>query len=147
MYRNTFIDNPIVISLFFLFITILNLLLPVHFLTILLVGIAYTVFSRSIESNRYYILSLMILAFCIVELTQGLKLFSLSLLAFFIHIFIAPILKRFFTSTKMIKFLLVGIFYFGVLLLFSFIGEITLRIFLTLLVNTFFEVLLVGVLF
>jgi len=147
MYKNSLIDSPIAIFILFIFIAIVNLFLPVHFLTILLIGITYTIFSKAIEKEYYYTLFFMIIAFSIIELSQGLKLFSLSLLAFFIHIFVAPFLKNILTSEKMIQFALVAIFYLGTMALFSFVGDIEFRMVAIFLVNLFLEIAFIWILF
>jgi hypothetical protein len=146
MYKNSILDNPIVIFSLLIFVGIVNVFLPVHFLSLLLIGVIYTAFTKLLEKEDYTSLSLMIVAFSIIELAQGLKLFSLSLLAFFIYIFIAPRLKNVLSSTKIFTLLIVFIFYIGTVVLFSFLGEITYELAAILLINYFIDILILAVL-
>jgi len=146
MYKDSILDNPIVIFSLLVFVSIVNIFLPVHFLSLLLIGIVYTAFTKSLEKEYYNSLAFMILAFSIIELAQGLKLFSLSLLAFFIHIFVSPILKNILTSQKLVNIMIVFIFYLGTTLLFSFLGDITYELAAILLINYLLDIAILGIL-
>ena len=110
MYKNSFIDNPTVILSLLAFVIIINILLPVHFISLLLIGVIYTAFTKLLKEENYTLFTLVIIAFSIIELAQGLKLFSLSLLAFFIHIIISPLFNKIFTSKKLVRVIIVFIF-------------------------------------
>jgi hypothetical protein len=123
-----------------------NIFLPVHFIALLLIGTIYSTFSQAIERECYSSLTLMIVAFCFIELAQGLKLFSLSLLAFFIYISIYPILQKALSSQKLINFIMIFVFYFGTLLLFNFLGELNYEFKTILLINYFIDMIILGIL-
>lgn len=146
MNKYLFLDNSVVIFILLIFVGIVNIFLPVHFLSLLLLGVIYMAFAKSLERESYYSLSFMIIAFSIVELAQGLKLFSLSLLGFFIYIFIAPRLKNLLSSTKIFTLLIVFIFYVGTAVLFNFLAKIELELIAILLANYFIDILLLAVL-
>ncbi len=146
MQKYSLIDNPIVAFILFLVVGVSSIFLPVHFLSLLLIGLVYTVFTKSIEEDYYYSLGFMIFAFTFIELSQGLKLFSLSLLAFFIYIFIYPLLKNALASQKLVRFIVVFLFYIGTLLLFNFLGDISYELGAILLINYFIDIALLGIL-
>jgi hypothetical protein len=146
MYKNSFIDNPTVIFSLLAFVSFINIFLPVHFLSLLLIGVIYTAFTKLIKEENYTLFALMIIAFSIIELAQGLKLFSLSLLAFFIHIFIAPLLNKMLTSQKLVQVMIIFIFYLGTALLFSFLGEVNYELVAILLINYLIDIAIVSLL-
>lgn len=147
MQKYSLMDNPIVVFILFLVIGVSSIFLPVHFLSLLLIGVVYLFFAKSIEEEYYSSLTFMILAFTFIELSQGLKLFSLSLLAFFIYIFLYPLLKQALASEKLVRIIVVFIFYLGTLALFNFIGEISYELGAILLINYFIDIALIGLLF
>jgi hypothetical protein len=146
MYKNSFIDNPAVIFSLLAFVSIINIFLPVHFLSLLLIGVIYTLFAKLLKEGNYALFTLMIIAFSFIELSQGLKLFSLSLLAFFIHIFISPLFNKILTSQKLVRVMIIFIFYLGTALLFSFLGEVTYELVAILLVNYLIDIAIVSLL-
>jgi hypothetical protein len=146
MYKNSFIDNPTVIFSLLAFVSFINIFLPVHFLSLLLIGVIYTAFTKLLKEENYTLFALMIIAFSIIELAQGLKLFSLSLLAFFIHIFIAPLLNKMLTSQKLVQVMIIFIFYLGTVLLFSFLGEVNYELVAILLINYLIDIAIVSLL-
>ncbi len=146
MYKYSLLDNPIVIFILLIFVGIVNIFLPVHFLSLLLAGVVYAAFAKSLEKEHYYSLGFMIVAFSIIELAQGLKLFSLSLLAFLIYIFIAPRLKSALTSIKIFSLIIVFIFYVGIVLLYNFLGEISYELAGIFLTNYLIDIAILGIL-
>lgn len=146
MNKQTLLENPIVASIFLVIVTIVNLLFPVHFVALLLIGVVYKFFTINLKNENYYLSALMILAFSIIELSQGLKLFTLSLLAFSIHIFISPRLKTFFAFDKFSSIFIIFIFYIGVFQLFNFMGDVNMKLFTILLLNYIFDIVLVLIL-
>lgn len=146
MHKQILLENSLVVFIFLIIASILNLLLPVHFMSLLLIGIVYKIFTKNLEKENYYLFSSMILVFCIIELSQGLKLFSLSLLAFFIHIFISPRLKFFIASEKLYSIFSIFIFYIGVFGLFHILDNTTFSLFAILFINCIIDVILILIL-
>jgi len=89
MVKNS-LDNPIFLSFFLLFCVSVNFLASSHFIVLLFAGIISTAFYRTLKQKYYYSFALVVISFLIVELNMGFKPFSLSLLAYFVYLFIIP---------------------------------------------------------
>ncbi len=146
MQKYSLLDNSTVTFFFLVLVGIVNIFLPVHFLSLLLVGVVFTIFTQSLKNENYNSLTFMIIAFSIIELAQGLKLFSLSLVAFFIYIFISPLLKNILSSEKLVKIMVIFIFYIGIAILFSFLGEVSYELVAILLINYLIDIAIVSLL-
>lgn len=146
MQKYSLLDNSTVTFFFLVLVGVVNIFLPVHFLSLLLVGVVFTIFTQSLKNENYTSLTFMIIAFSIIELAQGLKLFSLSLVAFFIYIFISPLLKNILSSEKLVKIMIIFIFYIGIAVLFSFLGEVSYELVAILLINYLIDIAIVSLL-
>ena len=146
MQKYSLLDNSTVTFFFLVLVGVVNIFLPVHFLSLLLVGVVFTIFTQSLKNENYNSLTFMIIAFSIIELAQGLKLFSLSLVAFFIYIFISPLLKNILSSEKLVKIMIIFIFYIGIAILFSFLGEVSYELVAILLINYLIDIAIVSLL-
>lgn len=146
MQKYSLLDNSTVTFFFLVLVGIVNIFLPVHFLSLLLVGVVFTIFTQSLKNENYNSLTFMIIAFSIIELAQGLKLFSLSLVAFFIYIFISPLFKNILSSEKLVKIMVIFIFYIGIAILFSFLGEVSYELVAILLMNYLIDIAIVSLL-
>lgn len=146
MQKYSLLDNSTVTFFSLVLVGIVNIFLPVHFLSLLLVGVVFTIFTQSLKNENYNSLTFMIIAFSIIELAQGLKLFSLSLVAFFIYIFISPLLKNILSSEKLVKIMIIFIFYIGIAVLFSFLGEVSYELVAILLINYLIDIAIVSLL-
>lgn len=82
MYRSNLFDNPIAIFLLFCLSGLFNIILPVHFISIFLVGVLFMAFIRCLDKGYTYSMLLLVVGFTIFELSHGLKIFSVSLVAF-----------------------------------------------------------------
>ena len=146
MYRNSLFDNPLAIFLLFLIVSIVNIISTVHFVSILLGGIVFMAFIRCVEKKYYYSLSLIVFSFIIIENTQGLKIFSLSLLSYFIYLFVIPKLKTFLTSINLYTFSIILSFYAGMVILYMFLGDINLEFISKVIMNYFLDIFIVSIL-
>lgn len=146
MYRNSLFDNPLAVFLLFLSVCFTNIILPVHFISILLVGIVFMAFIRSIEKRYYYSLILIIFTFIIIEISQGLRIFSLSLLSFFIYLFIIPKLKTLLSSINIYTLTIILLFYVGIIVLYKFSGDINIEFISKILINYFLDIFIVSIL-
>lgn len=144
MHRNSLFDNPLFIVTIIFCVGVFNIFLPIHFISILLSGVIYIAFSRSLQKKYYYSLFFLVIAFMIIEVSQGLKIFSLSLLAFFIYLFIAPKIKSVLSSDSLYVITIIFIFYVGVLILYKFLGEVDIELISILLLNFFIDIFLVS---
>ncbi len=146
MTKNLF-DNPFYVILLFFIVTFLNIIFSVHFIPIILAGVVFTAFIYVYEKEYYYSLALTVVTFFVIESSQGLPLFSLSLLSFLIYIFIIPKLKQLFSLGELDLLLFVLIFYFIFLVLFSIIKGFSISVILKIFLNIFIDLVIVGVLF
>ena len=89
MVKNS-IDNPVFLIFLLIFAVSINFLASTHFLVILFAGVISTLFYRTLKQKYYYSFALVVLSFLFIELNMGLKPFSLSLLSYFVYIFIIP---------------------------------------------------------
>ncbi len=146
MRKYTLLDNPIVSFITFFFVVLSSIFLPVHFVSVLLIGIAYTIFAKSLEEENYIQLGFMVLSFSFVELSQGLQLFSLTLLCFFIYLIIAPLLKNALAAEKLVALIIVLIFYIGTLTVYNFSETISFDLVVVLIINYFIDIAILGLL-
>ena len=144
MTRNN-LDNP-----FFLFIVLLiaitiNTIASIHFLLVMLAGILFTAFYRCLRKRYLYSLTFVVMAFLFIEINSGLKPFSLSLLSLFIYIFILPKVENSNTYNSSNSYIYIIIFYIGLIVLWSLFFGMDERIFFTLMINTFIDLIFFGV--
>lgn len=144
MFRNSLFDNPFAIFLLFLSVILTNIILSVHLISIFLAGVVFVAFVRALQKRYYYSLILIIFCFNIIETTQGLKLFSLTILSLFIYIFIIPKLKVLLTSINIYSVILLFIFYMGIMILFSFLGTINSLFVSKIVVNYFIDLFIIS---
>ncbi|QKF59516.1 hypothetical protein ACN2EN_07250 [Aliarcobacter lanthieri] len=112
MVRNS-LDNPFFLFFLLVFAVSINFLASIHFLVILFAGVLSTAFYRTLKQKYYYSFGFVIIAFLIIELNMGLKPFSLSLLSFFMYLFIIPRYEQSHTN----GFLYIIFFYIGLAIL------------------------------
>ena len=146
MYRNSLFDNPIAIFLLLFIVSLSNILLPVHYISIFLAGLIFIALIRAIEKEYTYTILFLLMGFVIVELSHGLKIFSLSLLALFIYFFISPKIKSSFSSVTFYFTSVILLFYVGMGMLFYFWGGIDSKVITILMMNFIIDLFLVSVL-
>ncbi|MFV7790237.1 hypothetical protein ACNSOP_10700 [Aliarcobacter lanthieri] len=112
MVRNS-LDNPFFLFFLLIFAVSINFLASIHFLVILFAGVLSTAFYRTLKQKYYYSFVFVIIAFLLIELNMGLKPFSLSLLSFFMYLFIIPRYEQSHTNA----FLYIIFFYIGLAIL------------------------------
>ena len=127
-----------------LIINIVNVISSSYFVAIMLAGVTFKIFTLTIKNEHNYIFLLSIITFLIIENTQGLKLFSLTLIALFVYFFIIPRIKHLFSSSIMLDFLFVFTFYalFFVLLQFSTIFDMSLVVIFA--INFIIDIIIIG---
>jgi hypothetical protein len=144
MQRNSLFDNPFIIAFIFVCVGIFNIFLPIHFISILLAGVVYIAFSRCLEKRYNYSLLFLVIAFMFIEVSQGLKIFSLSLSALFVYIFIEPKIKSVLSSDSLYVISIIFIFYCVIALLYRFLGGIEIDLISILLINFFIDIFIVS---
>ncbi len=138
------LNNPYIIFILFLSISLLNLLLSTHFIPIMFAGILFLAFITTISKKYYYSLFWVMLSFMIVANTQGFSLFSLIILSFLIYIFIKPYIDQVFSSYDIVKSLYIIIFYLGIMLLYIFTNEFSMQMLTYILGNIMIDIMIVG---
>jgi len=145
MYRNSLFDNPIAILLLFIFVGLSNIILSVHFISIFLVGVVFVAFLRCVEKKYYYSMILVIFSFLLIENSQGLKLFSLVLLSLFLYIFILPKIQTILTSQSLYMFLLLLIFYIGIIILYLLVDSVNSQLISRVVINYFIDLFIISI--
>lgn len=140
------LDNPLFIFLLFLITIFANTISSIYFFPILLLGMLFMAFFVCLKKRYYYSLSFIVISFLFVELNNGFKPFSITLLATFIYIFIAPYIKRVLSFDTLNPYIYISIFYLGIYILWSFHNELTTQLNYTLFINLIIDFILFGVL-
>lgn len=125
-------------------ICFINIVFSSYFLTIFLAGVVFKIFTISIRKEHNYVFIFSILTFLIIENTQGLKLFSLTIISLLVYYFIIPRIKHLFSSSLMSDFLYVFSFYLLFYILVQAYIVFDLSLLITFLVNFFIDILIVG---
>lgn len=94
-----------------LFVSLTNIIFSTYFISVFLAGVVFKIFLESLKKKHYYILSFSILTFLVIEVTQGFKPFSLTLITLFLFYFIIPRIKHTFSSSIISQFIYVFLFY------------------------------------
>ena len=118
------LSNIFIVFIIFLTVSTINIILSVHFITVLLAGVVFATFIHSLNFKNYRSLMISIFTFIFIEISNGISIGSLSLLSFFIYTFIVPKMGNYLKS-KVLYFGILNIaFYIGVFFLFSIHSEI-----------------------
>lgn len=128
MNKINIFSNPLYVFFMFLIVSFVNIILPVHFITILLGGIVFISFVICMDNRYYYSLILVLLTFIIIDISQGLMLCSLIGLSFFLYFFILPRLKYILSSDYISMFMYILSFYIGFFILYSIFNGIDLSL-------------------
>ena len=146
MRRNLF-DNPFIIILLLITVFAVNTVASAFFVTIMLAGVVFVAFVRSLEKKYHYSLSLLVLAFCIIESNQGFALFSLSLFSYFSYIFILPYINKTFSINEFKYMIYIVWFYFGLFIFNLFFKGYDAVVFSKIMINAILDILVIGLLF
>ena len=144
MTRNN-LDNPFFLFILLLIVVSINTISSIHFLLVMFAGILFTAFYRCLRKRYLYSLTFVVMAFLFIEINSGLKPFSLSLLSLFIYIFILPKVENSNTYSSSNSYIYIIIFYIGLIVLWSLFFGMDERIFFTLMINTFIDLIFFGV--
>lgn len=139
------LDNPFFIFLLFLTAIIVNTISSVIFFPLLLLGILFMAFFVCLKKRYYYSLLFIIAAFLFIELNNGFRAFSITLLASFIYIFIAPYIKRVLSFNTLNPYIYITIFYIGTYILWLINNDYSTQLNVTILINLIIDFILFGV--
>lgn len=140
------LDNPFFIFLLFLTAIIVNTISSIYFFPILLLGILFMGFFVCLKKRYYYSLFFIVIAFLFIEVNNGFKVFSITILASFIYIFIAPYIKRVLSFNALNSYIYITIFYIGIYFLWLINNDLSAQLTITLLINLIIDFILFGVL-
>ena len=125
-------------------ICIINIIFSTYFISLFLAGVVFKILTISIRKEHNYVFIFSILTFLIIENTQGLKLFSLTITALLVYYFIIPRIKHLFSSSLMSDFLFVFLFYVIFYIQVQVYSSFDLSLLITFLISFFIDILIVG---
>jgi len=144
--RRSILNNQAIVFITSLLVIIINIVFSVHFIAITLAGVIFYLTQLCFKEKLYYSLLSVILAFLVIETTQGLKPFSLFLISFVLYSIILPLARRLFSFDSIRIFVEVFIFYIFVLLIYYIsTGELFLN-FWFIVINICIDILILGIL-
>jgi len=139
MYKINKLDNPFIVIFFLIAIILINLIFSTYFIPIFLLTIVFIIFNNCINKKFYYQLFFTVLSILILENIQGFQPFTIVFLFLLIYMLVKPSLKKIFSSSEIIKYLLVFHIYFAIWLMEFFIygvsGFITSIVFINLILD------------
>lgn len=125
-------------------ISVINIFFSSYFISFLLIGVVSKVFYTALRKEYIYTLLVAIISFLIIENTQGLKLFSLTIISLVVYFLIIPRLKHLFSSPFMSDSIAIFFGYCLVYMMIQFNMLFTMDILIILLINFFIDILLIG---
>ncbi|MGK0256144.1 MAG: hypothetical protein ACI81I_000754 [Arcobacteraceae bacterium] len=135
--------TPPYITILFI-ISLVNIISSTYFVSFLVAGVVFRIFSIALDKGHNYLLILCIFTFLIIENTQGLRLFSLTLISLFVYYLIMPRVEHFFSSDTLSIFLSIFSFYFCLYFLVENIVYSDTNIVISLFINFIIDILIVG---
>ena len=125
-------------------ICIVNIIFSSYFISFFLAGVVFKILTIAIRKEYNYVFLFSIITFLIIENTQGLKLFSLTIISLLVYYFIIPRIKHLFSSSIIGDFLYIlsfYLFYYGVVQIYSIFDISIVTIFVA---NFVIDLLIVG---
>lgn len=144
--RLSILEDSVIIFFASVCITILNIILSSHFISLLFVGIEFILFTKALRRGYYYALFSVVVTFLIVENLNGFKPFSLSLLSYFIYLFILPMTNKFFSTLEVKRQLFAVTFYIFLFLLLSIVYELNISLIFLVITNIIVDFTILGLL-
>jgi len=121
-----------------------NVLLSTYFVSLLLVGVVFKIFSIAIRKEYNYVMLFSIITFLVIENTQGLYLFSLTIISLCIHYLVIPRVKHLLSSDLMSGFIYVFSFYVLFYLLVQLQTPFDIQMVMIFLLNFVIDIFIVG---
>lgn len=140
MLINNNLENPIFLILLVTISLLINTLLSTHFMLITFAGILFNAFYLSLKNRYFYSLIFIVFAYFIVEINFGLKPLILTILSFFIYIFILPNFEKSFSMYFLIKYIRIIIFYIGIILIWELFFSLEFEIISVLFINALIDI-------
>ena len=125
-------------------ICLVNIIFSSYFISFFLAGVVFKILSIAIRKEYNYLFIFSIITFLIIENTQGLKLFSLTVIALLVYYFIIPRIKHLFSSSIMGDILYVFSFYILYYIMVQVYSVFDISILIIFLINFVIDLLIVG---
>lgn len=142
--RNILLHNPIFIFMLTIFTIFINIVTSVHFLPIMLAGIIFLALKKCVKNSYYYSATTLIIGFLFIEYNNGFIPFSLTLLSFFIYIFVIPYLTRVISLHNLNSYIYIITFYLGMLILWSFTNGFSFYLLKNIFINILIDFIIFG---
>jgi len=125
-------------------ICLVNIIFSSYFISFFLAGVVFKILTIAIRKEYNYVFIFSIVTFLIIENTQGLKLFSLTIIALLVYYFIIPRIKHLFSSSLMGDILYIFSFYLFYYLMVQVYSIFDISILIIFLINFVIDLLIVG---
>lgn len=142
--KNILLHNPIFIFLLTIFTIAINIISSTHFFPIMLAGIIFLSLKKAVKNSYYYSALVLIIAFLFIEYNNGFMPFSLTLLAFFIYLFVIPNLTRVISLHNLNSYIYILTFYLGMIILWSFTNGFSFYLIKNVFINILIDFLIFG---
>lgn len=137
--------TPPYFSILFI-VNIANIFFSTYFITLLLIGITFKIFTVAIKDEYNLMIFLSLITFCIIEAIQGLTIFSLTISSIIIYLFIIPRLKHLFSSSLILDFIYIFVLYIFFYVLTQSYIVFDVPFVVILMANFFIDIFIVGLL-
>jgi hypothetical protein len=144
MLKKDMLDNSFIVFMLCVIISLINIVSSVHFISIMLIGVLFIAFIKTLEKKYFYSFMWVFIAFLIIENTQGFRAFSLIFLALFVYMFVKPNTEHIFSSSDMLKTIYIIIFYISMVLAYSFFYTFDISLLYTIIINLMIDIIIVG---
>jgi hypothetical protein len=145
MQKQDFYTNQFKLFLFFVAISLVNIILSAHFITIMLAGVVFIVFDKLFQDRHHYSLIWIILIFLVIENVQGFRIFSLFLIAIFLQAFIKPLILNTFSSFLLTRALYIVLFYIVAVVVYTFFVPFNIFGIFTVVINIILDIIIVRI--
>lgn len=142
--KNILLHNPYFIFFLGVFTVFVNIISSIHFFPILLAGVIFLAFLKSIKYKYYYSMAYLIIIFLFIEYNSGFLPFSFTLLSLFIYTFILPNLNRVISLHNLNKYIYILTFYIGVVLIWVFSNDLNFSLIRYIILNVVIDFLIYG---
>ncbi|QOG12988.1 hypothetical protein [Arcobacter sp. FWKO B] len=142
--RRNIINYQIIVFFTSFIAVVINLIASTHFIALTFAGVVFYASLICFQKKLYYSLFFVLVAFLVIETTQGLKPFSLILISFILYSIILPIVKRFFSVDEINKIIDVVLFYILVTIIYYISNGYLFIDIVYLLLNIVIDIAIVG---
>ncbi|PLY11219.1 MAG: hypothetical protein C0626_01220 [Arcobacter sp.] len=142
--KNILLHNPYFIFFLGVFTIFVNIISSVHFFPILIAGVIFLAFLKSIKYKYYYSMVYLIIIFLFIEYNSGFLPFTFTFLSLFIYTFILPNLNRVISLHNLNNYIYILTFYIGVILIWVFSNDLNFSLIRYIILNIVIDFLIYG---